>query len=260
MWILYNALTQRHCTCTSESRGVRICGSASGRQRASSASVRSTLEAPSCLPSVILEMSSASRRPSWLSWYENQVSAPRPTASATGSTATAAVTAVLDAELSRLGLDRSPAARTAALDAEAADVRRRALDRLSAAAPRQFPSRPPLAWSAIARLPDVPFAPHHATLDCSVCTSAFQEGQALIHMPCSELHVFHRDCISVWLAIRSSCPLCRQPLTGDSDPPANFPAAASAVHASLVRRSSSLFDEDLDSALAILQPRSHRHE
>ena len=204
-------------------------------------------------------MSSTSRRPSWLSWYENQVSTTRPTASATGSTATAAVTAVLDAELSRLGLDRSPAARTAALDAEAADVRRRALDRLSAAAARQFPSRPPLAWSAIARLPDVPFAPHLATLDCSVCTSAFQEGQALIHMPCSELHVFHRDCISVWLAIRSSCPLCRQPLTGDSDPPANFPAAASAVHASLVRRSSSLFDEDLDSALTILQPRSHRH-
>jgi hypothetical protein len=154
-------------------------------------------------------MSSTSRRPSWLSWYENQVSTTRPTASATGSTATAAVTAVLDAELSRLGLDRSPAERTAALDAEAADVRRRALDRLSAAAARQFPSRPPLAWSAIARLPDVPFAPHLATLDCSVCTSAFQEGQALIHMPCSELHVFHRDCISVWLAIRSSCPLCR---------------------------------------------------
>ena len=205
-------------------------------------------------------MSASSRRPSWLSWYENQVSAPRPTASATGSTATAAVTVVLDAELSRLGLDRSPAARTAALDAEAADVRRRALDRLSAAAARQFPSRPPLAWSAIDPLPDVPFAPHLCAMECSVCTVSFQEGQALIHMPCSELHVFHRDCISAWLAIRSSCPLCRQPLTGDPDPPANIPAAALAARrASLVRRSSSLFDEDLDSALTILQPRSHQH-
>jgi hypothetical protein len=203
--------------------------------------------------SLTTTMSASSRRPSWLSWYENQVSAPRPTA-------TAAVTVVLDAELSRLGLDRSPAARTAALDAEAADVRRRALDRLSAAAARQFPSRSPLAWSAIDPLPDVPFAPHLALLECSVCTVSFQEGQALIHMPCSELHVFHRDCISAWLAIRSSCPLCRQSLTGDPDPPANIPAAALAARrASLVRRSSSLFDEDLDSALTILQPRSHRH-
>ncbi|XP_061337986.1 uncharacterized protein LOC133284879 [Gastrolobium bilobum] len=41
--------------------------------------------------------------------------------------------------------------------------------------------------------------------DCSICLGEI--GSSAIGLPCS--HVFHRDCITKWLMLRNSCPLCR---------------------------------------------------
>ncbi|XP_061355344.1 E3 ubiquitin-protein ligase CIP8-like [Gastrolobium bilobum] len=43
------------------------------------------------------------------------------------------------------------------------------------------------------------------TEDCSICLGEI--GSRAIGLPCS--HLFHRDCITKWLTIRNTCPLCR---------------------------------------------------
>ena len=45
--------------------------------------------------------------------------------------------------------------------------------------------------------------------ECAICTCAFQEGERLIRLPCSDEHCFHRDCIADWLMKQGTCPLCR---------------------------------------------------
>lgn len=43
---------------------------------------------------------------------------------------------------------------------------------------------------------------------CAVCTEGIRFGGAAKRTPCG--HVFHQDCISRWLSVNYSCPLCRQ--------------------------------------------------
>jgi hypothetical protein len=44
--------------------------------------------------------------------------------------------------------------------------------------------------------------------ECAVCLNEFQEAEKLRRIPnCS--HVFHIDCIDVWLQSNANCPLCR---------------------------------------------------
>ncbi|KMZ61571.1 RING/U-box superfamily protein [Zostera marina] len=43
---------------------------------------------------------------------------------------------------------------------------------------------------------------------CSVCMEDYTVGK---RMPC--LHVFHEICISSWLALHNSCPLCRSSIS-----------------------------------------------
>ncbi|XP_027367635.1 RING-H2 finger protein ATL1-like [Abrus precatorius] len=47
-----------------------------------------------------------------------------------------------------------------------------------------------------------------STCECAVCLNEFQEDEKLRIIPnCS--HVFHIDCIDVWLQNNANCPLCR---------------------------------------------------
>jgi hypothetical protein len=43
--------------------------------------------------------------------------------------------------------------------------------------------------------------------DCSICLENFKIGERAKRLPCK--HMFHTQCLSPWLAQRSSCPVCR---------------------------------------------------
>ncbi|CAK9175035.1 unnamed protein product, partial [Ilex paraguariensis] len=48
--------------------------------------------------------------------------------------------------------------------------------------------------------------------DCSVCLNEFQEGEKLRIIPNCR-HVFHIDCIDIWLQTNANCPLCRRSIS-----------------------------------------------
>uniref|UniRef100_A9U0A6 RING-type E3 ubiquitin transferase n=1 Tax=Physcomitrium patens TaxID=3218 RepID=A9U0A6_PHYPA len=43
--------------------------------------------------------------------------------------------------------------------------------------------------------------------ECCICLSSYEDGVELRHLPCS--HHFHSTCISKWLRINATCPLCK---------------------------------------------------
>ncbi|CAA7395147.1 unnamed protein product [Spirodela intermedia] len=62
-------------------------------------------------------------------------------------------------------------------------------------------------------------------LECAVCLSEFEDDDTLRLLPKCD-HVFHPDCIDLWLASHTTCPVCRTNLSpaaaaaGDPSPPA----------------------------------------
>ncbi|PKA59493.1 E3 ubiquitin-protein ligase ATL6 [Apostasia shenzhenica] len=55
------------------------------------------------------------------------------------------------------------------------------------------------------------------TLECAVCLCEFEDDEILRLLPRCD-HVFHRDCVDVWLATHVTCPVCRRNLAADEDP------------------------------------------
>ncbi|KAK3159750.1 hypothetical protein QOZ80_1BG0050560 [Eleusine coracana subsp. coracana] len=72
---------------------------------------------------------------------------------------------------------------------------------------QQGPNKLGLDAAAIAALPSFPYRPS-AGAECAVCLYALDEGQMVREIPGCK-HVFHQECIDVWLASRASCPVCR---------------------------------------------------
>jgi E3 ubiquitin-protein ligase RNF115/126 len=48
---------------------------------------------------------------------------------------------------------------------------------------------------------------------CSICLMDINDGQKTILLPCG--HMFHDECITKWLNIHNTCPLCRFELPTD---------------------------------------------
>ena len=48
-------------------------------------------------------------------------------------------------------------------------------------------------------------------LECAVCLREFEDDETLRLIPKCD-HVFHTECIDVWLASNVTCPLCRTDL------------------------------------------------
>ena len=44
---------------------------------------------------------------------------------------------------------------------------------------------------------------------CSICYVDFVEGDTLLQLPCDVKHTYHEPCITQWLSIRDTCPLCK---------------------------------------------------
>lgn len=56
----------------------------------------------------------------------------------------------------------------------------------------------------------------HGIVSCAVCCETLPVGSDARQLPCK--HLFHDLCILKWLAMHSSCPLCRHELpTLDAD-------------------------------------------
>ncbi|XP_042066113.1 RING-H2 finger protein ATL16-like isoform X3 [Salvia splendens] len=66
-----------------------------------------------------------------------------------------------------------------------------------------------LDHAAIRSIPIFKFIQTHAkSSDCAVCLNEFQQGEKLRQIP-NCCHVFHIDCIDIWLQNNANCPLCR---------------------------------------------------
>ena len=44
---------------------------------------------------------------------------------------------------------------------------------------------------------------------CVVCQLEFEEGEDVRQLPCEGKHVFHKECVDVWLRKNDTCPLCK---------------------------------------------------
>lgn len=53
----------------------------------------------------------------------------------------------------------------------------------------------------------------HDTCECPICCSELS-GEQTLQLPCS--HVFHSECVRVWLNMQHTCPVCRVALDGSA--------------------------------------------
>ena len=54
--------------------------------------------------------------------------------------------------------------------------------------------------------------------ECAVCMGSYVVGTYRAHLPCG--HAFHQKCMTRWLAVKQTCPLCRYKLlSGRSEAP-----------------------------------------
>lgn len=45
-------------------------------------------------------------------------------------------------------------------------------------------------------------------VNCAICMVEYNEGDRLIRLPCC--HLLHEQCLEDWLAVRATCPICRE--------------------------------------------------
>lgn len=60
-------------------------------------------------------------------------------------------------------------------------------------------------------------------LECAICLNEF-EDQSILRLLTKCSHVFHQECIDLWLKTNTSCPVCRQSLDTTEKSPEKSPA------------------------------------
>lgn len=64
-----------------------------------------------------------------------------------------------------------------------------------------------------------------AAVQCAVCLGEMEDGELGRLLPACR-HVFHAECIDTWLAVSSTCPVCRAAVgAAEDDEPAAAPVA-----------------------------------
>jgi len=69
---------------------------------------------------------------------------------------------------------------------------------------------PPASEESIRRLKEVKFNPKKGDKACAVCQEDFNPGEKVLRLPCK--HDYHKECVTKWLSLHNSCPVCREPL------------------------------------------------
>ncbi|CAI9784964.1 unnamed protein product [Fraxinus pennsylvanica] len=77
----------------------------------------------------------------------------------------------------------------------------------------------PAAKSVVENLPSVVLSKEvtgasNNVVVCVACKDEVAIGKKVTRMPCS--HLYHGDCIFLWLRIRNTCPICRYELHTDN--------------------------------------------
>lgn len=52
---------------------------------------------------------------------------------------------------------------------------------------------------------------------CSVCQEDYNQGEKCLGLPCE--HDYHKDCITEWLKLHDSCPVCRKAISPSKETP-----------------------------------------
>ncbi|KAH7433179.1 hypothetical protein KP509_07G057700 [Ceratopteris richardii] len=76
-----------------------------------------------------------------------------------------------------------------------------------------------------------------SNVECVVCLTDFEEGETLCQLPKCR-HVFHKDCIDMWLFSHTTCPLCRRSLMSGSTRSFRWGSGSGSLRLSLARRGS----------------------
>jgi len=66
---------------------------------------------------------------------------------------------------------------------------------------------PPASKELIDRLPEVVYQKSQEKSSCSICQDDYNDGDRVLHLPCK--HNFHKNCVTKWLTMHNSCPMCR---------------------------------------------------
>lgn len=47
-------------------------------------------------------------------------------------------------------------------------------------------------------------------VECTICFSEYQNDDLVAKLKCNEKHIFHKECLTQWIATgKNSCPICR---------------------------------------------------
>ncbi|XP_040257914.3 E3 ubiquitin-protein ligase ATL41-like [Aegilops tauschii subsp. strangulata] len=85
--------------------------------------------------------------------------------------------------------------------------------------------------ATIALFPSFPYrrdSSASAPDECAVCLSAVDEGETVRQLPSCK-HLFHQECVDVWLLSNASCPVCRGKVERAAGADQHERAAASAA-------------------------------
>ncbi|TKY49504.1 E3 ubiquitin-protein ligase RING [Spatholobus suberectus] len=122
-------------------------------------------------------------------------------------------------------------------------------------APRPLPSKPRPT------LPSVPVTPSllsgldpNGVVLCAVCKDQIALGAEAKQLPCK--HLYHADCITPWLELHASCPLCRFRLEEEEE---EGDGVMTEISSELIARLTELTEEDFYGLRTTLGHIASRH-
>lgn len=91
---------------------------------------------------------------------------------------------------------------------------------------------PPLTQTQIGAIPNVKITEEHCrnNMQCSVCMDDFVLEETVKKLRCE--HLFHENCITPWLQMHATCPVCRKTLNDNSAGPSGVSSSSNSSSSS----------------------------